>query len=132
MDYTTSDLDIMDGTGNDLRSPTPILHDYHEEELQAQLIINEFSYTDAFRARVETLRQQRRAAEDFGGEPDEGEESEEEEGDDDRGRTPEQQRDLEASIVYFSQGFRVLLLRHRALVGDDLHQVLHIPAQWPA
>ena len=121
------DLDIT--AGRDLQPLPPFLN---EKELQAQLIINEFSYTDAFRARVETLRQQRRAAEDFGDEQDEGEESEEEEGDDDRGRTPEEQRDLEASVVYFSQGFRVLLLRHRALVGDDLHQVLHIPAQWPA
>ena len=129
-DYT-NDFDITVGRGP--QSFPLSLHDYNEKELQAQLIVNEFSYTDAFRARVETLRQQRRAAEDFGDEPDEGEESEEEEeGDDDRGRTPEEQRDLEASVVYFSQGFRVLLLRHRALVGDDLHQVLHIPAQWPA
>ena len=92
--------------------------------------IHEYSYTDAFRARVETLRQQRRAAEDYGDDPaEEGEESEEEEDEGGR-RTPEEQRDLEASIVYFSQGFRVLLLRHQVLRGDSLYHIFHIPAEW--
>ena len=93
--------------------------------------IDEYSYTDVFRARVESLRQQRSAQEDFGSDPDE-EEEESEEDDDHPGRTPEEQRDLETSAVYFSQGFRVLLLRHRVLMDDSLHHILHIPAQWPA
>jgi len=92
--------------------------------------IDEYSYTDVFRARVESLRQQRSAQEDFGSDQDE-EEEESEEDDDHPGRTPEEQRDLETSAVYFSQGFRVLLLRHRVLMDDSLHHILHIPAQWP-
>ena len=95
------------------------------------MIFDEYSYTDIFRARVEALRQQRALQEEEG----DGHEEEEEESDredDDPGRTPEEQRDLEASVVYFSQGVRVLLLRHRAQVGDSLHHILHVPAQWPA
>ena len=96
---------------------------------QSGKLITEVSYTQAFRNRVSQLVQQRQAAE-HQSDPDEGEE--ESDGDnDDPGRPRDEQRDLETSIVYFSQGFRVLLLRHRAPAGTGLHHVLHIPAQWP-
>ncbi len=63
--------------------------------------------------------------------PDEGGESEEDDdGEDEDGRSPEEQRDLETSIMYFSQGFRILLLRHQALAGGGLFHMLHIPAHW--
>ena len=58
--------------------------------------IDEYSYTDVFRARVESLRQQRSAQEEYGSDHDE-EEEESEEDDDHPGRTPEEQRDLETS-----------------------------------
>ena len=93
------------------------------------LKINKLSYTQAFTDRVNALIQRRRDAEQAADlEPDEGEESED--GEDDNGRTPEEQRDLETSIVYFSQGFRILLLRHQALAGGGLFHIFHIPAHW--
>ena len=92
-------------------------------------LVTTFSYTQAFRDRVSQLVQQRQAA-DHQSDHEEGEE-ESEDNNDDPGRPRDEQRDLETSIVYFSQGFRVLLLRYRAPAGTGLHHVLQIPAQWP-